>query len=111
MGSVRSRSEGAVMGALHLRVRASALFVRFRAADAFLRYAVLVLGVVTLWFVVNVLHRTLPEVLWLGTPVSAAIATAAVWRTSCLPQLLRPTRRFWRHLCLTVALVGVGSAA
>jgi diguanylate cyclase (GGDEF)-like protein/PAS domain S-box-containing protein len=51
-----------------------------------------------------------PLVLWLPLPVSAWIATAACLRTAKVVELTPEARRFWRHIGVAVALIGVASA-
>lgn len=64
------------------------------------------------WFAVNTGTRIGPPLLlWLPVPVSAAILTFMFLGTARSPHLSMPARRFWRHLTLATALVGIGAAA
>ncbi|GAA0797408.1 putative bifunctional diguanylate cyclase/phosphodiesterase [Spirilliplanes yamanashiensis] len=68
----------------------------------------------TSWFTPddsNHLTEPLLLVLWLPSPLGAAVLTAVFWRTSRTAELPGPTRRFWRHQTLAAALVGSASAA
>jgi diguanylate cyclase (GGDEF)-like protein len=64
------------------------------------------------WFAAN-FARPLgpPLLLWLPGPLSSVVTVAAVWQTSRSEALTGPTRSFWRHLTIAVAIVGVGSVA
>ena len=77
-----------------------------------LRIAAASLAAAAGWFVVNAVHPIGPAVLlWFPTPVGAAVVTAVYWRTARSATLPAATRRFWRHLTVTAALVGVASVS
>jgi diguanylate cyclase (GGDEF)-like protein len=72
----------------------------------------LLMAVAALWFVVNVLRPVGPGVLlWLPTPIGVVILVAVYWRTSRSAALPPPVQRFWRHLTLVAALVGVAATS
>ena len=47
--------------------------------------------------------------LWVPTPVSAAILAVMYWRTSQCAHLPEVTRRFWRHLAISGVLIGIAA--
>jgi diguanylate cyclase len=64
------------------------------------------------WFAANFARPLGPLLLlWLPGPLSSVVTVAAVWQTSRSEALTGPTRRFWRHLTIAVAIVGVGSVS
>ncbi|MGI5241111.1 putative bifunctional diguanylate cyclase/phosphodiesterase [Dactylosporangium sp. CA-139066] len=61
-------------------------------------------------FVVNLPGQHGPLLLlWLAAPLSVVAPVVAVARISRTPGFAAPTRRFWRHLVLTLAFVGLGA--
>jgi diguanylate cyclase len=70
----------------------------------------LVAAFAVVWFVANLDHQRGPALLlWLPSALAAAIATIGYLRIAADRGLPDPTRRFWRHLSVSTALVGVGS--
>jgi diguanylate cyclase (GGDEF)-like protein len=64
------------------------------------------------WFLANVDHPRGPLLLlWLPSPLSAALLTVAYRRASRAGHLPMPTRRFWRHLSISAPLVGAAGIA
>ncbi len=61
------------------------------------------------WFAATFRGDRAQPLLWLVTPVFAALLTTMYWRTSRTSWLVPAARRFWRHLAVVVALVGVAS--
>jgi diguanylate cyclase (GGDEF)-like protein len=83
---------------------------RVRGADRLLLATGALMVMALLGFLVNLVHPVLPNVLlWAPMPVGAVLLTAIYWRTARTPSLPPPVRRFWRHLTVVAALVGVGS--
>ncbi|HEX8628349.1 MAG TPA: EAL domain-containing protein [Catenuloplanes sp.] len=81
-----------------------------RRASPLLLTSGLILAFSAVWFLANLDHPRGPlVVLWLPSPLSAAVVTVVYWRTFRTERLPLPTRRFWRHLSLAGALVGAGS--
>jgi diguanylate cyclase len=66
-----------------------------------------VLGVFT-----DYVHPFEPKILlWLPSMTGWIVPFLAFWRTATTPALPAVTRRFWRHLTIAVAFVGMGVAA
>ncbi|GAA3454088.1 putative bifunctional diguanylate cyclase/phosphodiesterase [Dactylosporangium matsuzakiense] len=56
-------------------------------------------------------HARIPLwLMWLLTPVSVVLPLAAALRVARTPAFAAPTRRFWRHVALIMALAGIGTA-
>jgi diguanylate cyclase (GGDEF)-like protein len=82
-----------------------------RGADRLLLAIGALMAIAVLSFVVNLIHPVLPSaLLWAPATLGGALLTAVYWRTSRTPTLPRAVRRFWRHLAIVAALVGVASA-
>jgi diguanylate cyclase (GGDEF)-like protein len=82
-----------------------------RSWDRLLRASGVLLALSILWFLVNAVHPVGPPVLlWLPTPLGAAVVVAIGLRTSRTMTLNTPTRRFWRHVSIVASLVGAGAA-
>jgi diguanylate cyclase (GGDEF)-like protein len=62
------------------------------------------------WFAATFESDQPQPALWIITPLFAVLLTAMYWRTSQTPWLVPAARRFWRHLGIVVALVGVATA-
>ncbi len=93
-----------------LRACASLLPARVRGASRLLQASGLLMVVTAAWFFANIHHQIGPLVLlWLPSPISAAILTAVYRRTSRTERLPEPTRRFWGRLSVVAALVGLAS--
>jgi diguanylate cyclase (GGDEF)-like protein len=85
---------------------------RLRGASRLLLASGLLMAVALVWFLVNLAHPIGPEaLLWAPVPASAVLLTLIYSRTSRTVTLPAPVRRFWRHLTLAAALVGVASTA
>ncbi|MET0415737.1 MAG: bifunctional diguanylate cyclase/phosphodiesterase [Actinoplanes sp.] len=65
--------------------------------------------VAIVWFAAAFGSDTPQPLLWLVTPTFAVLLTAIYWRTSRTPWLVPAARRFWLHLAIVVALVGVAT--
>jgi diguanylate cyclase len=85
---------------------------RLRETSRLLLASGLLMAVALVWFLVNLAHPVGPEaLLWAPIPIGAVVLTLIYWRTSRTASLPAPVQRFWRHLTLVAALVGVASAA
>jgi diguanylate cyclase (GGDEF)-like protein len=83
---------------------------RIREASRLLQASGLLMVVTAIWFGVNIDHQVGPAfLLWLPSPIGAAILVAVYQRTSRTERLPMATRRFWRHLSIAAALVAVAS--
>jgi diguanylate cyclase (GGDEF)-like protein len=87
---------------------AQALISRIRRTSRLLLASGLLVVLSSIWFVANLDHPRGPLLLlWLPQSLSTVILTLVYRRTSRAEQLPMPTRRFWRHLSVTAALVGM----
>jgi hypothetical protein len=85
---------------------------RLRETSRLLLASGLLMAVALVWFLVNLAHPVGPEaLLWAPIPIGAVVLTLIYLRTSRTASLPAPVQRFWRHLTLVAALVGVASAA
>ena len=69
----------------------------------------LLMLVAGIWFAVAFDGDRPVPLLWLPTPISAVLLAVMYWRTSRCAWLAPVTRRFWRHLSIVGALVGVAA--
>jgi diguanylate cyclase (GGDEF)-like protein len=98
--------------AMRLWVATRGLASRVRLASPLLLASGIVMVLSAAWFAANLDHPRGPlPLLWLPSPLSAAILTVVYWRTSRNERLPMPTRRFWRHLSIAAVLVGGGTVA
>ncbi len=65
--------------------------------------------VAIVWFAATFDGDRPQPLLWLVTPLYAVLLTAMYWRTSRIGWLVPAAQRFWRHLALVVAIVGVAT--
>jgi diguanylate cyclase (GGDEF)-like protein len=95
-----------------LPAAAAAVRSATRRASVQVRLAALLAVVAAAWFAVDFNHPRGPLVLlWLPSPLSAAIAVMACWQTARTLSLPAATRRFWAHFGIVAALVGLGSTS
>ncbi|MFC4042439.1 putative bifunctional diguanylate cyclase/phosphodiesterase [Dactylosporangium siamense] len=71
--------------------------------------AVLVLA--EAWFVVGLTRPTPQLVSWLAMPPAVGFAVLACWTTSAAPDLAPGARRFWRHIGIGMAVIGLGGVS
>jgi diguanylate cyclase (GGDEF)-like protein len=69
----------------------------------------LLMLVAGVWFAISYRGDDPVPLLWLPTPISAVLLAVMYWRTSRCAWLAPVTRRFWRHLAVVGALVGVAA--
>jgi diguanylate cyclase (GGDEF)-like protein len=99
------------MGAFRrLYDRGLALPPRVQEASGLMQVSWVVVLVGAVWFAVNMVRPVGPHLLlWVATPVNAVVLTATFRRTGRTEALPLPTRRFFNHLGLAAALVGVAT--
>ncbi|HLL69745.1 MAG TPA: EAL domain-containing protein [Micromonosporaceae bacterium] len=90
-----------------LRVVAS----RARRTDPLLLTSFSIVIFAIVWFGVNLDRPRALWLLWLPSPLAAAMLTAVFQRVARTERLPALTRRFWRHLSFSAAMVGAGSLA
>ena len=95
-------------GGSWLRRGVDAAVARCRGASPLILASGVIMALSLVWFAVNLDHLAGPPILlWLPMPASAAVLTAVYLRTSRVPTMAPPLRRFWRHMTLTAVLVGI----